>query len=350
VTKFYPVIMAGGSGQRFWPLSTADKPKQFLDLEHTGRTLLQATCDRLLALTGTPDTIHVVTCRQYAGLILEQLPELDHHNLIIEPLARDTAPAIGLAALELHARHGDVLMGLFPSDHRIGAPAAFQEALKQATLLTQETRGLTTLGIHPTFPATGYGYIRTGDTVGGGAYRVAQFVEKPDEARAKTYLQEGTYAWNGGIFLWHTSTILTELQQHAPDLFTPLEHAFCRKQIPQVFPTLPKISIDYAVLEKTQRAYVIPAEFAWDDLGDWLALERLLRQNAPQTALGKHVGIDSSGSLIYTTDGEDLIITIGLDDVVIVKQGNRMLVSRKDRVQDIKKALQLLAATPAGTP
>ncbi|MDQ3457732.1 MAG: mannose-1-phosphate guanylyltransferase [Deinococcota bacterium] len=337
---FIPVIMAGGSGQRFWPLSTAERPKQFLDLEHSGRSLLQATFDRLLPLAGGAECVFVVTCERYRGLILEQLPELPAENLILEPVARDTAAAVALAALEVEARFGNVVMGLFSSDHRIGDVGGFQATVRQAAEATLATAGLVTLGIRPTFAATGYGYIQRGEEVGGGVYRVARFVEKPDLERARSYLGAGDYSWNGGIFLWHTKTILDELANHVPELMTPLREALATGTLDSVFPTLPKTSIDYAVLERTERAFVVPADFGWDDLGDWIALERLLKQDAPNTVIGRHVSVDTSGSLIYTTDGEDVIITIGLEDLVIVKEGKRMLIARKDRVQDIKGALQ----------
>ncbi|MDQ3396463.1 MAG: sugar phosphate nucleotidyltransferase [Deinococcota bacterium] len=337
---FVPVIMAGGSGQRFWPLSTAERPKQFLDLERCGRSLLQATFDRLAPLAGGGQQVFVVTGERYATLIMEQLPELPVNNLLLEPTARNTAPAIALAALALRERLGDVVMGLFPADHRIGNVLAFQKTVTKAVAVTQENGGITTLGIRPTHPATGYGYIRRGEAVSEHAYRVAQFVEKPDLERARSYLAAGDYSWNGGIFLWRTETILQELRVHAPELMAPLEAAFVGGSVEDVFAGLPNISIDYAVLEKTALAQVIPADFDWDDLGDWVALERLLNQNLPNTVVGKHVGLDTSGSIIYTTDGADTIITIGLEDVVIVKRDHMMLIARKDRVQDIKKALE----------
>jgi mannose-1-phosphate guanylyltransferase len=341
MSQFVAVIMAGGQGQRFWPLSTADRPKQFLDLERCGRSLLQSTFDRLTPLTGGAAGVYVVTGERYAGLVQEQLPLLPAGNLLLEPIGRDTAPAIALAALELESRLGNPIMGLFPSDHRIADAPAFQTTLGQALRLAEATEGLVTLGIQPTHAATGYGYIERGEARANG-FEVARFVEKPDKTRAQQYLETGRYSWNGGIFLWHVSTILDELTRYQPDLMTGLRAAFEAQQVAEVFPQLRKISIDYAVLEKTDKAFVIPADFGWDDVGDWVALERLLKGDGSDanTVVGKHVGLETSGNIVYTEDAEDTIVTLGVENLVIVKRGNTVLLVRKDRVQDIKRLLE----------
>ena len=339
--SFVAVIMAGGSGQRFWPLSTAARPKQFLDLERCGHTLLQATFRRLQGLTEGPKHTHVITGERYAELVLEQLPELPRGNLLLEPTGRDTAPAAALAALELRARvGGDAVMGLFPSDHRVGDVAAFQETLHRAVALTEATDGVVTLGIRPDRPATGYGYIEAGEAVAGG-YKVARFVEKPDLANAQAYLETGRYSWNGGILLGRVGTILDELCRYAPGLLTPLAEAHGAGRVAEVFPDLQKISIDYAVMERTQKAYVVPANFGWDDVGDWQALERLLHheQGDTNTVVGQHIGLETSGNIIYTESDDDVVATLGVEDLVIVKRHNAVLLMRKDRVQDLKQLL-----------
>lgn len=340
VSDFVAVIMAGGAGQRFWPLSTADMPKQFLDLEKTGRSMIQATFDRLLPVTGAAERVFVVTGERYAALVREHLPQVPEENLILEPIGRDTAPAVAFATLTVGRRLGNPVMGLFPSDHRVGNPGAFQETLRQAIALTEETKGLVTLGIEPTYPATGYGYIERGEGAGGG-YKVARFVEKPDKARAEAYLASGRYSWNGGIFLWHVNTIVEELARFTPELLQPLGEAVEEGKVAEVFPTLKKISIDYAVLEKTQKAYVIPADFDWDDVGDWVALERLLNQGKSRanTVVGRHVGLESSGNIIYTKDEEDMVVILGVHDLVVVKHDDTVLLVAKDQVQDIKRLL-----------
>ncbi|HEX7022555.1 MAG TPA: mannose-1-phosphate guanylyltransferase [Trueperaceae bacterium] len=340
MSEFVAVIMAGGKGQRFWPLSTEARPKQFLDLERCGRTMLQATFDRLLPAAGGRENVLVVTGERYAPLVREQLPELPDGNLLLEPVGRDTAPAIALAALELEARYGDPIMGLFPSDHRIGNAPAFQDTLRRALRLARDTRGLVTLGIRPNHAATGYGYIERGAPEGDG-FRVARFIEKPDRVRAERFLAAGNYSWNGGIFLWSVTTILEELQAYAPGVLTPLSEAYAAGSVTEAFGQLDKISIDYAVLEKTRRAFVLPCDFDWDDVGDWVALERLLGQGqGANTVVGRHVGREAHGNIVYTENAEDVIVTLGVENLVIVKRGNTVLLVRKDRVQDIKKLLE----------
>ena len=222
MSKFISVIMAGGSGQRFWPLSTPEKPKQFLDLEGTGNSLLQATFERLRPLVEKDEHVFVVTGERYEDLILEQLPELPSENIILEPVGRDTAPAIALTALHLKKRFGNVVMGLFTSDHRVSNVDAFQQTVREAITLTGATDGLTTIGIKPNYPSTGFGYIQAGEQVGSEAYKVARFVEKPSEAIAEQYLADGGYYWNNGIFLWHVNTILDEFAKYTPSMISQL--------------------------------------------------------------------------------------------------------------------------------
>ncbi len=357
MTEFIAVIMAGGKGQRFWPLSTEDKPKQFLDLERCGRSLLQGTYDRLLPLTGGTKNIFIATGQNYAKLIKEQLPELPEENLIIEPIGRDSAPAVAYASLVIQERFGDAIIGFFPSDHRIGKPDTFRATLARAINLADKTKGLLTIGINPDRPATGYGYIQAGGEVGEG-FHVKKFAEKPNLNKAKTYLASGNFFWNAGIFVWHTDAIISELDTHAPYLTQPLRDAMQgtplntqnqneaklarEAAISRVFPTLKKISIDFAVMEYTKKAYVIPGDFDWDDIGDWVALERLLSKNNEDTntVVGRHVGLETHANIIYTENPEDVIVTLGVKDLVVVKRGNTILLMHKDRVQDIKQLLE----------
>jgi mannose-1-phosphate guanylyltransferase len=347
---FVAVIMAGGQGQRFWPLSTADRPKQFLDLERRGRTLLQATFDRLLPLTGGPDGVYVATAARYLALVREQIPELPAGNLLVEPTARDSAPAIALASLAIHERTGGATLGFFSSDHRIGDTPAFHTAVRHAIELAESEDGLVTLGITPTHPATAYGYIERGERVGTG-YRVRSFVEKPSVDRARAYLEAGRYHWNAGIFVWRSDAILRELDAHAPDIMVPLRAAAAERRIDAVFPTLPKISIDFAVMERTDRAFVVPVACDWDDIGDWVALERLLeRDGDANTVVGQHLALEASGNIVYTHDADDVIVTVGVHDLVVVKHGNTVLLVAKERVADLKRLLGdgPLGSDPAG--
>ena len=342
MSTFVAVIMAGGKGQRFWPLSTPDKPKQFLDLERTGRTLIQSTYDRILPLVAGPEAIFVATAQPYKDLVLEQLPDLSEDNLIIEPVGRDSAPAVALASLTLHKRYPDAVAGFFSADHRIGLPGEFRDTIRQATELAQSTAGIVTIGIQPSWPATGYGYIQAGEPVGEHGYRVLQFVEKPNAKRAQQYLEAGHYSWNAGIFVWPLKTILQELETHVPDLMKPLKEAFEQGKVAEVFPTLKKISIDFAVMERTDKVYVIPGDFEWDDIGDWVALERLLKQNESDsnTVVGNHVGLETAGNIIYTETEDDVIVTLGVENLVVVKRGNVVMLVHKDRIQEIKHILE----------
>ena len=336
---FVAIIMAGGKGQRFWPLSTADKPKQFLDLEHTGRTLLQSTFDRVLPLVEGEAHVFVATAERYAALVRSQLPTLPAHNLIIEPEGRDSAPAVALASLTVARRIAGATLGFFSADHRITGVPTFHARVQGAAQLAEETGGLVALGITPTHPATGYGYIQAGERAGEHGFRVARFVEKPNQRQAQRLLELGGHYWNAGIFVWTTEAILSEFRRHAPNIIGPLERAFAEGRVDEVFPTLEKISIDYAVMERTDKAYVVPGDFDWDDIGDWVALERLLNRSEANTVVGKHVGLETSGNIIYTENPEDTIVTLGVENLVIVKRGNTLLLVRKDRVQDIKKLL-----------
>jgi mannose-1-phosphate guanylyltransferase len=347
---FIPVILAGGSGERFWPLSRRHRPKQFLTLDESGRSLLQATSDRLSALSGGPEQVMVVTGNEYRSQVLEQLPDMPLENLLIEPAARDTAPATLYAALRIAQDQPQAVMGIFPADHRVTDSDAFIAVMNRAIEVAHETGRLVTVGITPTFPSTGYGYIQQGTERLGGSlqtFDVTRFTEKPDAATAQAFLNTGDYTWNSGMFIWTVQAILKAFEQYQPQLYAELHGAMSsRAAVREIFPRLEKISIDYAILEKSDQVTVIPAEFGWDDLGDWNALERLLKGAGENVTVGRHIGLDTGGAILYTTNGDDLIATIGLDDVVVVRANEVTLVVRKDRTQDIKKVVQQLKEDP----
>jgi mannose-1-phosphate guanylyltransferase len=351
---FVTVIMAGGQGQRFWPLSTPERPKQFLDLERTGRTLLQATFDRLLPLAGDVSNVYVATASRYLALVSEQLPELPIGNLLVEPVARDSGPAIALAMLRINERHPDSVVGVFSSDHRIADVPAFQLAVRDTAAMAQRHDGLVTIGITPTHPATGYGYVERSLPVDQGYY-VERFVEKPSLEHARAYLESGRFLWNAGIFVWRPRTALKELDRHAPQIMRPLRAAVANGRVDEAFPTLPRISIDYALLERSGRVFTVQGTFGWDDVGDWIALERLVGRGATDplnTVVGHHVGLRASGNIVYTEDPNDVVVTVGVEDLVIVKRGNTILLLRKDRIGEIKDVLadERLAALAAEAP
>jgi mannose-1-phosphate guanylyltransferase len=341
-----PVILAGGKGERFWPLSRKHRPKQFLSLDGSGRSLLQATADRLLDLAGGWQGLWVITAAHLADGIREQLPELPPENLLIEVEGRDTAPAVAWATLEIAKRHGeDAMIGFFPADHWIADQVAFCDTLRAAEELAVKEGVIATLGITPTYPSTGYGYIEQGEKVGffGNfpAYKVERFTEKPDQPTAESFLATGRFSWNGGMFIFSAGVMLAELATHAPEILQPLQQHGA-----SIYPTIPKKSIDYALMEKTDKAYVLPVLFAWDDLGDWNAIDRLLKADQPNVELAQHVGLDTQGALLYATGEDDLIVTIGMEDTVIVRDGKVTLVVKKDRTQDIKQILKQLQEDP----
>jgi mannose-1-phosphate guanylyltransferase len=349
-SSLFPVILAGGKGERFWPLSRKDRPKQFLSLDGSSRSLLQATADRLLPLTDGWGSLWVITSSQIAEGVRQQLPELPWPNLLIEIEGRDTAAAVAWTSLEIKKRYGeDAVIGFFPADHWIADQKAFSNTLQAATQLATNTAAIVTLGIKPTFPSTGYGYIEQGEKMGDfnelPAYHVNRFTEKPNRELAETFLSTGRFSWNSGMFVFRAGVVLEELHTHAPEIIEPLE-----RYGPEVYPQLPKKSIDYALMEKTNLAYVMPVDFGWDDLGDWNAIERLLKkEETPNVELATHIGLDTQGSILYATNPEDVIVTIGLEDVVIVRDRNVTLIVNKERTQEIKQVLKILQDDPRFT-
>ncbi|MFH7024991.1 MAG: mannose-1-phosphate guanylyltransferase [Heteroscytonema crispum UTEX LB 1556] len=349
-SSLFPVILAGGKGERFWPLSRLNRPKQFLSLDGSSRSLLQATSDRLLNLAGGWENLWVITSSQIAQGVQEQLPELPSGNLLIESQGRDTAAAVAWTSLEIKKRYGEeAIIGFFPADHWIADQEAFADTLSAATQLAASTAAIVTLGIKPTFPSTGYGYIEQGEKIGSfndlPAYRVNRFTEKPDRETAETFLSTGCFSWNSGMFIFRAGVVLNELHIHAPEIIEPLE-----QHGPDIYPELPKKSIDYALMEKTTLAYVLPVDFGWDDLGDWNAIERLLKkEDTPNVELATHVGLDTQGAIIYGSSPDDVIVTIGLEDLVIVRDRNVTLIVKKDRTQEIKNVLKTLQSDPRFT-
>ncbi|MEM1310223.1 MAG: mannose-1-phosphate guanylyltransferase [Cyanobacteria bacterium P01_H01_bin.153] len=340
-----PVILAGGKGERFWPVSRRQHPKQFLCLDGSGFSLLQSTANRLLPLAESWDSLWVITAAHLADGIRQQLPELPESNLLVEPEGKDTAPAVAWATLEVAKRHGDAaVVGFFPADHWIAEEASYRQTLKAAAKLAVDRGAIATLGITPTFPATGYGYIEQGTAVGEFdelmAYQVARFTEKPDQATAEEFIASGSFSWNSGMFIFPAGVMLRELDAHAPEIMTPL-----RSLGGEAYAKLAKLSIDYAVMEKTDKACVMPVSFGWDDLGDWNAVERLLKSpTKPNVEMAQHLCLETTGSIVYTSDDDEVIVTIGLEDVVVVRHGKATLVVHKSRTQDIKKAVKALGA------
>lgn len=344
-TKLIPIILAGGKGERFWPVSRLKKPKQFLCLDGSGKSLLQSTADRLLDLAGGWENLWVITSEIIAEGVKEQLPHLPESNILVEPQGRDTAPAVAWATLEVAKKYGkEAIVGFFPADHWIGNISAYEKTLKAAVQQAVSEPSIVTLGITPDQPATGYGYIEQGTQKGDfhhlPVYKVSRFTEKPDQATAQSFIDTGKFSWNSGMFIFQAKVVLDELKKYSPEL---LESLSAKGR--DAYAELKKESIDYALMEKTQLAFVLPGDFGWDDLGDWNGVERLLKGEQDNVELATHISKDTKDAVIYASDDQEVIVTIGLKDVVIVRDGNVTLVVDKNHTQDIKEVVKSLQDT-----
>jgi mannose-1-phosphate guanylyltransferase len=346
----HAVIMAGGSGTRFWPESRADRPKQLLAL--TGaRTMIQETVDRLGTVI-PPERTLVITAARLAEAMRQQLPNLPEDAIVGEPCKRDTAPCIGLAAFLAGRKDPDATLAVMPSDHVISPAATFQQAILQAArLVEREPNRIVTFGIRPTYPAESFGYIERGAALGQpGVFAVARFREKPPLAVAKEYLAAGNFYWNSGIFVWKARTILDALQRHQPEMYRRLEAiasadgtAEFGKTFAHEFAAIRGVSIDYAVMEKATNVAVIEAPFEWDDVGSWQAIARLRGTDAEgNTITGKHLGLNTSGAIVRTSD-DHLIVTLGLTDCIIVHTPDATLVANRRDEESVRKIVKLLA-------
>jgi mannose-1-phosphate guanylyltransferase len=344
----YALIMAGGTGTRLWPRSRAATPKQFLPLLGD-RTMLQETADRILPLV-RPEQIIVVTGQRYIDLVGQQLPEVPPHQLIGEPSGKGSAPAIGLGALTMLAADAHATMVVLSSDHQIRKVDVFREALKAAEELAQQGY-LVTLGIQPTEPQTGYGYIQRRQEIGQfngfAAYEVARFVEKPNHATAKEYVQSGQYSWNAGIFIWRVDTIMNAFGEYLPQLsqqLSAIEQAGGPSNpaaFGAVWESIENITIDYGVMERAQRIAVIPVDIGWSDVGDWDSLAELAAEDGRNIIQAQHVGIDTRNTFVYS-NSDRVITTIGLDNFLVVDTGDAILVAPRDRAQDVKRVVEEL--------
>lgn len=346
--KITAVIMAGGRGERFWPRSRNNYPKQFLSLTSDGETMIQKTVARLGSLVAAED-VFVVTNANYAGLVREQLSELPEENILLEPAARNTAPCIGLAAAVIRKKYGDAVMLVLPSDHLIKFNQMFLDTLRTAVSVAESGTGLVTVGITPTYPETGYGYIHFGDNGGRpGVYNVKRFVEKPNIELAKEYVNSGEYLWNSGMFVWKASSIEANLNRFLPDMTEGLKKiaeaagtAGFDAVVEEVFPKFRSESIDFGVMEKASEVYTIPGNFGWDDVGSWLALERINRTNEYGNMVqGDVVSINTKNTIVC--GGKKLIATVGIEDLVIVDTDDALLICAKDSTQDVKKVIENL--------
>ena len=347
-----PLILSGGSGTRLWPVSRKNLPKQFLNLAGEG-TLFQQTIARTRQLPNVTSPI-VVASEDHRFLAADQLLEVGIRDatIVLEPLARNTAPAIALGALQAQERDPEALLLVLPADHLIGDTEAFVAVVKQAMPLAEQG-WLVTFGIRPDRPETGFGYIRRAEAIGNEGYRVEQFVEKPDLTTAESYLADGGYDWNSGMFLFKASRYLEELAIHAPAMLAAVREAHANASTDldfvridhDTFARVPDNSIDYAVMEKTRHAAVIPVSCTWSDIGSWSALWLTGDKDAEGNLReGDTLSIDSRNSLLRSHD-RHLLATVGIDDLIVVTTPDATLVAHRDAAQDVKKIVEQLKAS-----
>lgn len=352
MSSLYAVIPAGGSGTRLWPLSRSCRPKFLVGLG-TGASLIQQTRSRLDGLV-EPAATFVVTGAAHADEVAAQLPELPAGNVLVEPGPRDSAPAIGLAATLIHRRDPDAVMGSFAADHLVRDVPAFHTAVRTAVRAAEQGL-LLTIGLTPTGPETGFGYLRRGAELGDGAYRVEEFTEKPPLQVAQKYVADGNYLWNASMFVWQAATFLAEVRRQVPELYTGLQRIADDWDTPRrdetltaIWPTLPKAPVDTAVMEDAGRrglVATVPADIGWTDVGDWHTLADILPPDADGVVrLGGAdvMAVDSANSLVYGGSGR-LVATLGVDDVIVVDTPDALLVARRDRAQDVKALVARLA-------
>ncbi|MFZ5645012.1 MAG: mannose-1-phosphate guanylyltransferase [Bacillota bacterium] len=352
----FAIIMAGGRGERFWPRSREAMPKQFLSLVEE-RTMLQLTLARLEGLVDLSD-IYIVTGREFKDIVLKQIPDLPSNNIIIEPFGRDTAAAIGLAATHLCRKNPHEVMVVLPADHYISDASRFQAVLKGAITAAWRAESIVTLGVTPNRPETGYGYILRGDLqdtfAGVSAYHAARFVEKPDYQKAREYLSSGRYLWNSGMFIWRVDLINKLIGKHLPGLAKGLEEIGevlnsdrYEEILEKVYLMLPKVSVDYGIMERAENVLVIPGDFGWDDIGSWTALERFSQKDQHGNVLnGRGVFLNTNNTLVFCPG--KTVALLGVENLLVVDEGDSLLISHRDRVQEIKKVVQTLRESGLG--
>lgn len=340
------VIMAGGIGSRFWPMSTPQCPKQFLDITGCGKTMIQQTFERYDCIIDI-DHVWVVTSKDYKELVLEQLQGINPQHVLLEPCMRNTAPCIAYVSWKIQKEDPEALMVVAPSDHLVLKANAFKNYIEKGFKFLESWEGIITMGMQPHEPNTGYGYIEQGEEVfaGEGIYKLKSFREKPDLQTAISYLQQGGFTWNSGMFMWSVEVIVQELRKYNPeiaDIMDKIEPAlFTEKEqevVNELFPQCPKISIDYAVMENTDIAYVMPAEYGWSDLGTWGSLHTLAKHDGNNNAvIGNNVKlVESTGCMVRMPDNKPVVIQ-GLKGCIVAEHNNTLLICQLSEEQRIKE-------------
>ena len=344
------LIMAGGKGTRFWPLSTEEKPKQFLNLIGE-ETMIQMTVNRIKPIIPI-ERVFVCTGEMYVDLVKEQLPELPEQNIIVEPEGRNTAPCIALSAFVIKKYYKDANMIVLPSDHLISDEDEFRSVIKNADEFVKENKeAIITLGMEPTRAETGYGYIRYGKDEkvinNHKVIKVDAFVEKPNKEKAKAYIKEGNYLWNGGMFLWNAENILNQIEKYSNDTYKALKdiEIVSNEEIQELinnnYHKTEAISIDYAVMEKSDSIYVVPSRFGWDDVGSWEALDRYREKDDKGNVLvGSAKVVDSHGNLVISSSHD--IVVEGLKDIYVIENDGKILVGHKSNVANVKELKKII--------
>lgn len=337
--------MAGGIGSRFWPMSRTNYPKQFLDILNIGRTLIQSTYDRFAKFI-PKENIYVVTFEDYADIVAEQLPELSKANILCEPSRKNTAPCIAYVSYKIHLLNANANLICAPSDHLITDDNAFIKICNEALKFTAHIKGLLTLGIKPTHPNTGYGYIQYEPlAVGENIYKVKTFTEKPTVEIAKAFIASGDFLWNAGIFVWQVKNIIKAFEKLLPEIHEVFDAELNnfntdaeKEAIERIYPLCVNISIDYGIMEKADNVYIMPSSFGWSDLGTWAsAFQNLEKDYLENAVVGDNVMIiDATNNLVHASN-KKLILLQGLNDYVVVDTKDVLLICKKDKEQEIKE-------------
>ncbi len=347
----YAVIMAGGRGVRFWPKSREARPKHLLNILSGDRTILQETVDRVSSLVERERTF-VVTGRGHAREVLQQLPQLPPGNIIVEPVGRNTAPCIGLAALHIAKADPEAVMVVLPSDHYIGDVTEFIRVLSAAAGMAKRGPYLVTVGVKPTHPETGYGYVERGEEIatleGRAFYRVRSFREKPARKDAETFVRDGGFSWNSGVFLWRASTVLATVEKFLPELHEGLRRIAGVLDTPQedsvvseVYQAIRPVSVDYGIMEKYRDVILVNGDFGWSDVGSWDALWDVLEKDKDGNALtGTCIAENSRNSLVYSPG--KLVALLGVEDLIIVESEDALLVCKRGASQEVRRIVEIL--------
>ncbi len=342
--NYYAIIMAGGVGSRFWPASKSKRPKQFIDILGFGQTLFQTTFNRLNKLIPV-ENIYVLTNKAYVDMIKDQVPQINDEQIVPEPEMRNTAPSILLGSLKIHAKNPNAITIIAPSDHWIDDSEIFNDFLQMAFDQAKDKDRLITLGIEPSFPNTGYGYIQYDKGDNAEIRRVEQFTEKPNLKKANQFLQEGNYLWNAGIFIWNTKFIIECFKEFAPEMYrlfekgldhynTPKEQEF----LDQYYQNAPNISIDYAIMEKSDKIFVIPVDFKWSDLGTWTSVQdQLAEDENGNTIINSRIYAENSENNIVSGNGRKIVVLKDISELIIVEDDEVLMIVPKSEEQEIKQ-------------